>query len=476
VPRHAGKLALSKRQGLFIALAFAPVSIRCMTIRPDLIERALRGVEAWEARWGPVPDAPALAPAVDVAALLETYASRMDVTLPFFHPRYAGQMLKPPHPVAVAAYLAAMIINPNNHALDASQATSPMEMEVMRSLANMFGLPDQALGHLTSSGTIANLESLWVARELAPGTAVVYSEAAHYTHGRMCQVLGVESRPVAAHPDGRIDLDAVEAEIARGGASTVVLTPGTTGVAAVDDIQGALSFKERYGVRLHVDGAYGGFYALLGEHQEFAAIAECDSVVVDPHKHGLQPYGCGAVLFADPAVGRFYKHDSPYTYFTSDELHLGEISLECSRAGAAAAALWLTLQAFPLERNRGLGTILRACRQAALALADRIKASEYLCLHLEPTLDIVTYWPRRARMSDIDAASEAMLHLGMDDADDPIFLSTLRVDASAFVALHPGVTRDADSVRILRSVLMKPEHEAWIEPLHARLEMLARSV
>src|SRR6185436_2957634 len=68
------------------------------------------------------------------------------------------------------------------------------------------------------------------------------------------------------------------------------------------------------------------------------AIAECDSVVVDPHKHGLQPYGCGAVLFADPGVGRLYSHDSPYTYFTSDELHLGEISLECSRAGAAAAA------------------------------------------------------------------------------------------------------------------------------------------
>ena len=40
-------------------------------------------------------------------------------------------------------------------------------------------------------------------------------------------------------------------------------------------------------------------------------------MVIDPHKHGLQPYGCGAVLFPDPSVGRFYKHDSPYTYFTA---------------------------------------------------------------------------------------------------------------------------------------------------------------
>ena len=54
---------------------------------------------------------------------------------------------------------------------------------------------------------------------------------------------------------------------------------------------------------------------------------------------------------------RFYRHDSPYTYFTSDELHLGEISLECSRSGAAAAALWLTFQVLP-PTPEGLGAVL----------------------------------------------------------------------------------------------------------------------
>ena len=439
--------------------------------RRALIDRVLSGVEAWESRWGPLPDTHL---PEGLGGLLDEYAARMDATLPFFHPRYAGQMLKAPHPVAVAGYLAAMIVNPNNHALDASQATSPMEFEVVRMLADMFGLPERAIGHLTSSGTIANLEALWVARELRPNGAVVYSEGAHYTHGRMCQVLGVSSRAVPARPDGRIDLDAVEAQCRRGDVGTVVLTPGTTGLGAIDDVHEALDLRERYGVRLHVDAAYGGFFALLGG-PAYAAIASCDSVVVDPHKHGLQPYGCGAVLFADPSIARFYLHDSPYTYFTSEELHLGEISLECSRAGAAAGALWLTLQALPLRRDRGLGPILAACLRAAKDFAARVDASEALTLYLEPALDIVAYFPTLDTMSSVDGATEALLHAGMNDETDPIFLSSLRVSADAFGALHPGIDRDAEGARVLRSVLMKPEHEHSTGWLAERVEMLANA-
>jgi glutamate/tyrosine decarboxylase-like PLP-dependent enzyme len=299
----------------------------------------------------------------------------------------------------------------------------------------------------------------------------------------MCQVLGVEGRPVDTDAHGRIDLDAVEAQCRRGDVGTVVLTPGTTGVGAVDRVDQALALRERYGVRLHVDAAYGGFYALLARGatplvapEPFAAIAACDSVVVDPHKHGLQPYGCGAVLFADPGVGRLYRHDSPYTYFTSDELHLGEISLECSRAGAAAAALWLTLQVFPLLADDGLGAVLAASRRAALRLAELVEGDERLALLVEPELDIVTYFPGRAAarsVAEVDAASAAVLEAGMADPEDPIFLSVLRVGADALLARHPDLVRDADGARVLRSVLMKPEHEPAVDALAARVGGLA---
>ncbi|MGH2863571.1 MAG: pyridoxal phosphate-dependent decarboxylase family protein [Solirubrobacteraceae bacterium] len=439
-------------------------------------------VAAWERRFGAYDPHPATVPDPDrLASAWEAFARRMDDHYPFFHPRYAGQMLKPPNPVAVAGYLAGMLINPNNHALDGGPGTSTLEGEVVASLADMFGFGTPFLGHLTSSGTIANLEALWVARELHPGKRIVYGAGAHYTHGRMCGVLGVHGTSVPATPAGRIDLDAVEDECRRGDVGTVVLTLGSTGVGAIDRVEQALALRERYGVRLHIDGAYGGFFKLLADAAEplvdpapFRAVASCDSIVVDPHKHGLQPYGCGAVLFADPSVGRIYKHDSPYTYFTSDELHLGEISLECSRAGAAAAALWLTLQVFPLSADEGLGAMLGAGRRAARAWAARLASSELLRVHLEPELDIVTFFPAADTLSRVDARTAAILQAGMSEVEDPTFLSVLSVEATAFAHLHPELTIDADSARILRSVLMKPEHELVVDRLHQRVEALAQ--
>jgi glutamate/tyrosine decarboxylase-like PLP-dependent enzyme len=501
----------------------------------DLTARALRRIGDWEAAWGEFErHAASAVDAERLDAALDDYLGRLGGNYPFFHPRYAGQMLKPPHPVAVAAYAAAMRINPNNHALDGGPPTGAMEKEVVADLAAMFGLPGDTLGHLTGGGTVANLEALWVARHLHPDRAVAFSADAHYTHGRMSEVLGLDAVAIPTDGRGHIDLDALEDELKTGRIGTVVLTPGTTGLGSVDAVHEALALRERYGVRLHADAAYGGFFTLLaaeesgsgkmnqvipdpdresrgsahpveprfredddgkGEAKSLAAIpsdfpaeayralADCDSVVVDPHKHGLQPYGCGCVLFRDPSVGRFYRHDSPYTYFTSDELHLGEISLECSRPGAAAGALWLTLRALGLRE--GIGPILAACLRAARDWAARIESSDVLDLYLPPETDIVTFVPRTAErtLSAVDAASQRLFDAAMAD-DDPVFLSLYRVPADAFTARFPDVVADVphslprtrSGVRILRSVLMKPEHERAVAWLHDRVESFATHV
>ncbi len=453
------------------------------------VGRAVEAVSDWQRGFGEFEPHESLRVGdEEFAARFSELTTRLTDNYPFFHPSYAGQMLKPPHPAAVVGYLAAMLINPNNHALDGGPATARMEKEVVGQLAAMFGLPAH-LGHLTTSGTIANLEALYVARELHPGKGVAYSADAHYTHGRMCGVLGIRGTSVGTDERGRIDVAELDALLSGGEIGTVVATAGTTGLGAIDPVHEVREVASRHGVRVHVDAAYGGFFTLLAgadagadadgagagqlDPAPWRAISRCDSVVVDPHKHGLQPYGCGAVLFADPDVGKFYLHDSPYTYFTSDELHLGEISLECSRAGAAAAALWLTFQLLPPTPD-GLGKVLAAGRRAAVDWAGRLAASASLRLYQQPELDIVCYFPVTAgtSLSAIDRASARMLADGMA-AESPLFLSTLRVGADDFRRRGHGVDADSPGARILRSVLMKPESEHHVGELNARAERLA---
>ena len=415
-----------------------------------------------------------------VQAVLTELVERLDDNFPYFHPQYAGQMLKPPHPVAVAAYLATMQLNPNNHSIDASRATTAMEHEVLDQLAAMFDYPVDYMGHLTWSGTTANLEALWVSREIAPGTAIAHSADAHYTHARMGEVLGMPTVGIPTEADGRMSLDALERELATGRIGVVVATLGTTGLGAVDPLADIIPLARAHGARVHVDTAYGGFFSIISDEldpetaRHFRAIKDADSVVVDPHKHGLQPYGCGAVLFTDQSILRFYHHESPYTYFASTERHFGEIQLECSRAGASAAALWATLKVFPLTRD-GLGAIVLPGYRAAQTWHGLIAESDILQPYQRPELDIITYLPRVTSMSELDRVSHAIFTFAADTArPQQTHLATYVVTPAQLRARGIHLDDDAERGRIMRSVLMKPEHEPLIPEMHHHVSMWSR--
>src|SRR5207247_82467 len=342
-----------------------------------------------------------------LAEALNATVERLRDNYPYFHPLYAGQMLKPPHPVARLAYTLAMWINPNNHALDGGRATSAMEKEAVAEIAGMFEWKT-FLGHLCGGGTMANLEALWVAGQLHPRKKILASEQAHYTHGRISGVLQLPFETVPCDGQARMVVKALANRVERGDVGTVVATMGTTATGSVDPLLEILALRKKHGFRVHADAAYGGYFALtenLAEDTEraFARLGEADSIVIDRHKHGLQPYGCGCVVFRDPTVGRFYKHDSPYTYFSSAELHLGEISLECSRPGAAAVALWATQRLLPLVRGGEFARGLSDGRAAALALAGRINSDRRFVLPLAPELDIVVWTHRASSVSEASA-------------------------------------------------------------------------
>jgi tyrosine decarboxylase / aspartate 1-decarboxylase len=441
---------------------------------PELLAKATRMLDAGFAA---LPDyTPADLSAADtntMLAVLEETAHRLRENYPYFHPLYAGQMLKPPHPVARAAYALAMKLNPNNHALDGGRASSAMEVEAVGQIARMFGWTDPLLGHLTSSGTIANLEALWIAGRLARGRRILASDQAHYTHERISGVLQLPFTSIPAGQDGRMRLDALEDELRKGDVGAVVATLGTTAIGAVDPLPEIVDLRKHYGFRIHVDAAYGGYFRLIAAElaeparRAFETIDQADSIVVDPHKHGLQPYGCGCVLFRDPTVGRFYKHDSPYTYFTSKELHLGEISLECSRAGAAAVALWATQRLLPLEPGGEFARGLALGRAAALELDRRLRGDERFVARAAgpPELDIVVW---RVAGATPEEASQRAESIFKACAEHDLHLALVQLPQSWFQATAWPVD-GLEYGTCMRSVLMKPEHAEWLPALWDRL-------
>ncbi|MCS6775532.1 MAG: aminotransferase class I/II-fold pyridoxal phosphate-dependent enzyme [Chloroherpetonaceae bacterium] len=428
--------------------------------------------EALEVLEAGFAELPAFTPDVDVAAvravLLEV-ARRLQDNFPYPHPLYAGQMLKPPHAVARMAYALALWMNPNNHAVDGGRASVAMEREAVAHIARMWGWERHA-GHLTGGGTMANLEALWIAGEAMGRRTVLASAQAHYTHRRACALMGVPFETVAVDRSGRMDCTALEARLKRGDVGTVVATAGTTAVGSVDPLPDLLALRARYGFWLHCDAAYGGYFVLADNlapetRAAFDVLSQVDSVVVDPHKHGLQPYGCGCVLFRDADVVRFYRHDSPYTYFTQAEWHPGEISLECSRAGAAAVALWATQQLLPCVPGGAFAGMLSDCRRAALALFRLLERDGRFLVVWEPELDILVWSARAGSAGEasrrnrriFDAAARRQLHLAL-----------VRLPAD-LVRDRWSLEWDQDTVLCLRSCLMKPEHAGYVARIHALL-------
>ena len=396
--------------------------------------------------------------------LMET-ARRLCDNDPYPHPMYAGQMLKPPHPIARLAYSLAMWINPNNHAAEGGRASIKMEREAVAEIARMFGWQRAGLAHLCGSGTVANLEALWIARHCHPHKKIAGSHDSHYTHQRACRLLRTEWLDLPSDREGRLDLDALRAELSAGGVGTVVVNLGTTSRGACDPLAEICELRKRYPFRIHIDAAYGGYFILADNlsaevKKHYAHCLYADSITIDPHKHGLQPYGCSCLLVADPKAKTFYAHDAPYTYYEPDEenLHSGKTTLECSRSGAAAVALWATQRLLPLRKGGELARALEKSHAAAARLHRRLSRDRRCLTFSSPQLDILIWAPRREKASAISHASRAsrlrLKRQGLHTAE-------LMLPAQTLQKYYPHIAIDRDYVSCLRSCLMKPEHYAW---------------
>lgn len=414
---------------------------------------------------------------VDLTQLREPLlaaALRLQDTDPYHHPLYLGHMQKPPHPIARLAYSLTLLLNPNNHAYDGGRASSVMEQEAIAEIARMFGWTS-CQGHLCGGGTLANFEALWIAREQHPGKRIAASSQAHYTHERLSGVLGVPFETIPADSQGRMDVAALEQALHSDEIGTVVVTLGTTATGAVDPLDQILALRSRHTFRIHVDAAYGGYFTLANNldtatRSALDLASHADSIAIDPHKHGLQPYGCGCVLFRDPTVRHHYHHDSPYTYLSTDDPHLGEISLECSRPGAAAVALWTTQRLLPLVHGGTFAQNLASGREAALILYRALVEDTRFAPLFPPQLDIVV-WAIRADSASLSSQRARALLAAAKRHD--LYLSLVTIPQSMLKISNPVHTWDTGSITCLRACIMKPEHRDWITEILARLNTAA---
>src|ERR1700752_756946 len=202
-------------------------------LEKESLEALREALERLDAGFAALPENPARpAGSERMAEVLAATAEKLQDNYPYFHPLYAGQMLKPPQPVARLGYSLAMYINPNHHALDGGRATSKLEMEAVTEIAAMYGWK-RFLGHLCGGGTMANLEALWVTGQLHPGKKILASEQAHYTHKRISGVLRLEFETVPCDARGWMDAHALAKRLERGDVGTVVATMGTTATGSV---------------------------------------------------------------------------------------------------------------------------------------------------------------------------------------------------------------------------------------------------
>lgn len=536
--------------------------------------------------------------------------AKLKADLPFASPRYAAHMVAEQSLAAVAGYFAAMLYNPNNVSADAAPVTVQMELEASRMIATMLGYGDRSWAHLTSGGTVANFEALWMARTVhylpwvtrdlrrefglpdpghdpakrSPSQAleefaevfaagdidsrgrieayrrsewnvveqgiasvtaklghpvVLAPETQHYSIKKALDLLGLGRntlRTVRVDRDFRMDVADLrrrldDAESAGEPVLAVIPIVGTTEEGAIDPVGEIVALRQereeagRGSFWIHADAAYGGYLRTVtlpdrlglgnsttrvrigGQEMDLElplpvgatcdsleALAECDSITIDPHKLGYVPYPAGAVCFRSDIVKPLARQDAPYIEDSAGGVeaerrspNVGVYILEGSKPGAAAAAVWLSHNLIPLDKT-GHGklmqeTIRNACELYALLDLDWDREVRAVAL-CPPGSNIVCFAFRARRptpLARLNAANQTIYErftaserTGQRVADQPFFLSRTRLDRDQYSSEAVGDFLDRlgvdgedyrrEGVFLLRSVVMNP----WYGPAKRR--------
>jgi aromatic-L-amino-acid decarboxylase len=323
----------------------------------------------------------------------------------------------------------------------ASPGSVRIENIVIRWLADAVGYPNTAAGNLTSGGSLANLSAIVTARDAFGiegekiGQSVVYvTEHAHHCINKAFHISGLDAcikRNVCVDDKYRMDPEALAEAIVADKKSglnpwLIVASAGTTNTGAVDPLGAISEIALAHQLWFHVDGAYGGLFALCPEGKKvLQGIHSSDSIVLDPHKALFFPYGTGTVLIKE-RQNLYAAFNAQADYIQNitddvDEISPADLSPELTKH-FRGLRLWLALKLIGVAPFRA-------------ALSEKIHLARYFYKKIKeidgfetgpyPDLSIVTY-RYLPKQGDADAFNRQLVQTIQQDGR--IFISSTRID------------------------------------------------
>jgi Glutamate decarboxylase and related PLP-dependent proteins len=370
------------------------------------------------------------------------------------HPRFFGYVASSASPVGVIGDFVASALNQNMTAWRSAPAATDVERAVVGWLGKMIGYAEDAGGLLTSGGSMANLNALYIAHRAKslehpsqkglwagePMTVYV-SEQVHLSIEKAADVLGLgreQVRKVKTDEQFRFDVrdfkELLESDAEKNlQPFCVVASAGTVNTGAIDPLADIALVAREHDLWFHIDGAYGAPGAVDENlRARFRGLEMADSISLDPHKWLYAPIDCGCLLLSNPQRARaaFSQGEADYIKVYEEDAResfaFWDYGVELSRR-FRALKVWMILRYYGSHR---IGAAISEDIEMAKYLAQKIEAAEdfELLAPVELSICCFRYLPEnfRARLQAADEVSRELINSEIDNLNERVMYKVQR--------------------------------------------------
>lgn len=281
----------------------------------------------------------------------EFYQKVIENSFHMHHVHNLGHQTSVPALEGVLAGLISDFLNNASPVYETGSVTTVMENLLIQDISDRIGWGGKAGGFLTSGGTLGNLTALLAARneggirDTPPeNLAIIVSEEAHFSIGRVARILGLKDSGILKVPvddEFRVRPDQLENlyyKAVETGKTVfaIVGCAGTTSTVSYDDLKVIGDFCNRKRVWFHVDGAHGGAAIFSNTHKHLMeGLHLADSFIVDFHKMLLTPTLATALVFKENRKSyQAFSQKAPYLWDVDEEeewFNLAKRTFECTK-------------------------------------------------------------------------------------------------------------------------------------------------